>query len=55
MFDDKLVVGQIGVEGGDDPVAVEKGRAFRLGPRLGHVGVAGEIEPEPSPALTVAG
>ncbi len=55
LADHKLIVGEVVVEGRDDPVAVEKRRALGIQPRFGDVGVAGEVEPVPSPALAVVG
>ena len=55
LTDHKLIVGHIRVKGGDDPVAIEKGRALGLRPLLGNVGIAGKIEPVPSPAFAIVG
>ena len=52
---DEAVVGHVVVESGDDPVAVTVGVGVRLdaeGVRL-VLGVAGDVEPVPAPALAV--
>ena len=56
---DELVVGQVAVEGVDDPVAVAPGVARSPSPcrwqdaGVERVGVAGQVEPVPAPALAV--
>ena len=59
LFDEKLVEGQIGVEGADDVVAVgvrEGEAAFGVADEVAlGVGVAGDVEPEAAPAFAVAG
>ena len=56
LFEDELVVGLVAVEGGDDVVAVAPGVAVGdvLVEAVG-VGVAGQVEPVPAPALAVLG
>ena len=55
LLDDEPVVGQVAVEGVDDPVAIEPDvpRLVLLEP-VG-VGVPGRVEPVPAPALAVMG
>ena len=55
LLDDELVVGQVAVEGVDDPVAVEPDLARLVLLVAVGVGVAGRVEPEPAPALAVVG
>jgi hypothetical protein len=55
LLDDEPVVGQVAVEGGDDPVAIEPGRTLRVAPRFGDIGVACEVEPMTRPAFAVVG
>ena len=53
LLDDELVVGQVAVEGVDDPVAVEADLARLVLLVAVGVGVAGGVEPDPAPALAV--
>ena len=58
LVEDELVVGQVGVEGGDDPIAIGVGPGVALGGVDGvvdGVGVAGEVEPVAAPAFAVVG
>ena len=56
LLDRELVVGEVGVEGGDDPVAIAPDRRpERVRAVAGRIGVAGQVEPDPRPALAVAG
>ena len=51
---EKSVVGHVGIEGPDHPVAVAAGFADGVvGAVAGRVGVAGDVEPVASPALSV--
>src|SRR5690606_5987503 len=55
LVDDEPIVGEVAVQGGDDPVPIKPGGALGLAPGFGDVGVAGEVEPVASPALPVMG
>src|SRR5262249_25093248 len=50
---DEAIVGHIVVEGPDHPVAIDEWFSLCCRPRLGNVAVAGQVEPEASPALAV--
>ena len=53
LLDDELVVGQVAVEGADDPVAIEPDLARLVLLVAVGIGITRGIEPEPSPALAV--
>ena len=53
LLDDELVVGQVAVEGVDDPVAVEPDEARLVLLEAVGVGVARGVEPVAAPALAV--
>ena len=53
LLDDELVVGQVAVEGPDDPVAIEVDLAGLVFLVAVGIGIAGGIEPDPRPALAV--
>ena len=53
-YDQELIVGQIVVEGTDHPVAIGGGRRVGRSPlsrRAFRVGIAGDVQPVPGPAL----
>ncbi len=54
LFDGELVVGQVAIEGGDDPVAVGPHLAFVIEMKAVGIGVTGDIEPMPGHAFTEA-
>ena len=53
LLDDELVVGQVAVQGGDDPVAIGVHLARLVFLVAVGVGVARGVEPDPAPALAV--
>ena len=56
LLDGEPVVGQVAVEGVDDPVAIAPDVGPEgVGAESGRVGVAGQVEPDPRPPLAVAG
>ena len=53
---EKLVVGHVGIEGPDHPVAIAAGFADGVvGAVAGGIGIAGDVEPVAPPALSVGG
>ncbi len=53
LLDDELVVGQVAVEGVDHPVAIEPDLPRLVFLKAVGVGIAGGIEPEARPALSI--
>jgi len=52
LFANELIVGLVGIERGDDPVAVAPGvRIGEVGSPAARLGIAGHVEPVPAPAL----
>ena len=55
LFGRKAIEGHVGVDGIDDPVTVFPYRTGSIDRETIGVGVAGQVEPVPSPAFPVAG
>ncbi len=53
LFDDELIVGQIAVEGVDDPIAIEPHLPRFVFLEAVAIGVASGVEPVPAPAFAV--
>ena len=55
LLDGELVERHVGVQGADDPIAIGPDRARPVLFIAVRVGVAGQVEPAPRPALAVMG